>query len=40
MAEVLQRRRRRRPAEGMLNAALRYAELGWPVCRGAAPSGA
>ncbi|WP_460999086.1 bifunctional DNA primase/polymerase [Streptomonospora sediminis] len=40
MAEVLQRRKRRRPVDGMLSAAQRYAALGWPVCRGAAPSGA
>ncbi|GAB3479721.1 bifunctional DNA primase/polymerase [Nocardiopsis coralliicola] len=44
MAEVLNRRRRRharstaeRP-EDMLEAALSYAALGWPVCRGAAPA--
>src|SRR5690625_7120564 len=33
-------RRRRRPApSGMVDAALEYAELGWPVCHGAEPGG-
>ncbi|WP_067965345.1 bifunctional DNA primase/polymerase [Nocardiopsis trehalosi] len=38
MAEVIYRRRRRRPEGGMPEAALAYAELGWPVVRGAAPA--
>ncbi|WP_285729610.1 bifunctional DNA primase/polymerase [Nocardiopsis sp. ATB16-24] len=37
MAEVLYRRRRRHAAGGMLEAALSYAELGWPVARGTSP---
>ncbi|MFC3998436.1 bifunctional DNA primase/polymerase [Nocardiopsis sediminis] len=39
MAEVIYRRRRRRqPVVSMVDAALEYAALGWPVCRGAAPA--
>ncbi|WP_017538178.1 bifunctional DNA primase/polymerase [Nocardiopsis halophila] len=43
MADVLNRRRRRHgrrggPDGGMREAALAYAAMGWPVCRGAAPS--
>jgi len=37
MADVLYRRKRRHANDSMLDAALRYAELGWPVARGAAP---
>ncbi|MBV2365970.1 bifunctional DNA primase/polymerase [Streptomonospora nanhaiensis] len=41
MAEGRPRRKRRRGThDSMLNAALRYAALGWPVCRGASPLGA
>ncbi|MDA8369209.1 MAG: bifunctional DNA primase/polymerase [Nocardiopsaceae bacterium] len=38
MVDVIYRRRRRRNTHDMLGAALGYAALGWPVCRGAAPS--
>lgn len=38
MVDVLSRRRRRRSASSMLGAALDYAALGWPVCRGAEPA--
>ncbi|CAM4100655.1 bifunctional DNA primase/polymerase [Nocardiopsis rhodophaea] len=38
MADVIQRRKRRPALGDMLGAALKYASLGWPVCRGAAPS--
>ncbi|NKY96237.1 bifunctional DNA primase/polymerase [Nocardiopsis alborubida] len=37
MAEVLYRRKRRHAADSMLDAALGYAELGWPVARGTSP---
>ncbi len=37
MASVMSRRKRRTAASGMLDAALEYAALGWPVCRGAEP---
>lgn len=37
MADVLYRRKRRHAADSMLESALRYAKLGWPVVRGAAP---
>lgn len=37
MADVLYRRKRRHATDSMLLSALRYAELGWPVVRGAAP---
>ncbi|OOC55801.1 MULTISPECIES: bifunctional DNA primase/polymerase [Nocardiopsis] len=37
MAEVLYRRKRRHAADSMLDAALGYAALGWPVARGTSP---
>lgn len=37
MADVLYRRKRRHAANSMVESALRYAKLGWPVVRGAAP---
>ncbi|RNL84462.1 bifunctional DNA primase/polymerase [Halostreptopolyspora alba] len=39
MAGVMSRRKRRPAAGGMLDAALGYAALGWPVCRGVEPGG-
>ncbi|MBB6173910.1 hypothetical protein HNR23_003970 [Nocardiopsis mwathae] len=38
MADVIQRRKRRHALGDMMGAALNYASLGWPVCRGAQPS--
>ncbi|WP_446725099.1 bifunctional DNA primase/polymerase [Nocardiopsis sp. N85] len=37
MADVLYRRKRRPAMDGMVDAALGYAALGWPVVRGTAP---
>lgn len=37
MADVLYRRKRRHTTDSMLTSALGYADLGWPVVRGAAP---
>ncbi len=37
MADVLYRRKRRHTMDSMLTSALGYADLGWPVVRGAAP---
>ncbi|WP_369801140.1 bifunctional DNA primase/polymerase [Nocardiopsis sp. SBT366] len=37
MADVLYRRKRRHATDSMMESALRFAELGWPVVRGTAP---
>jgi hypothetical protein len=39
MVETVLRSRRRRAVERMAVAAIRYAEMGWPVCAGAYPPG-
>lgn len=37
MVEMLRRRKRRHTTDSMMESALLYAELGWPVVRGASP---
>lgn len=37
MVEMLRRRKRRHTADSMMESALLYAELGWPVVRGVSP---